>query len=280
MAIQSDNLRLDPESFQAIADLAYSESGLILSKDKATMIQSRLRPRLRALQISDFETYSKFLGSEEGQSERPELISALTTNVSHFFRESHHFEILCKSVLDKSLVALRRGGKLRIWSAGCSNGQEACSAAISLIEHTPEVADLDVKILGTDIDRQVVRFARQGRYPEHFLSNVPDPILQRYFFRESSEGDNLYLAKPIISNMITYNPLNLLSSWPMGGKFDVIFCRNVVIYFDGETQRKLWPRFREKLHAGGYLFLGHSERIAAPEQYNFRTAGPTTYQTA
>ena len=280
MGIQTDNLRLDPKSFQAIADLAYSECGLILSQDKATMIQSRLRPRLRALQISDFETYSNFLGSEEGQSERPELISALTTNVSHFFRESHHFDILCKSVLDRSIEMLRSGGKLRIWSAGCSNGQEACSAAISLLEHAPEVADLDVKILGTDIDRKVVNFARQGCYPAPFLSNVPEPIVERYFTCESSGSENLYRVKPIISGMVTYNPLNLLSSWPMRGKFDVIFCRNVVIYFDAETQKKLWPRFREKLVSGGFLFLGHSERIAAPEQYQFKTAGPTSYQPA
>ena len=280
MNLGADNQALDSESFRAIADLAYRESGLILSEEKKAMIQSRLRPRLKALNMRDFPSYSSFVGSEAGTAERPQLISALTTNVSHFFRENHHFELLCKAVLERRLESLRNGGQLRIWSAGCSNGQEACSAAISMLEHAPDIGRLDVRVLGTDIDQKVVSFARQGAYPESFLNNVPETIVRKYFTQETVDGTTMFKTKPAISNLIRFNPLNLLADWPMKCKFDVIFCRNVVIYFDPETQMRLWPRFRACLKSDGYLFLGHSERIAAPDLYDFKAAGPTAYQPA
>ncbi len=269
---------LDPASFRAIADLAYRESGLTLVQEKSSMIQSRLRHRLRDLGLKDFAAYCALVQSAEGQGERRNLISALTTNVSHFFRENHHFEAL-KAELDRHLPNLRKGGQLRIWSAGCSNGQEALSAAMSLLDHAPEVAHLDVRILATDIDPKVVQFARAATYPERLMRGVSQEMLDRYFTRIAQPGaEPSFAAKPVLTDMIRVNELNLLAAWPMRKRFDVIFCRNVVIYFDLKTQEALWPCFLNALSPSGMLLLGHSERIADPQRFGFTCTGPMTYR--
>lgn len=271
------NLTLDDASFRAIAELAYRESGLTLVAEKATMIQSRLRHRLRALGIDSFSEYCSLIGSDNGENERRHLISALTTNVSHFFREKRHFDAI-EAILDKRLPHLRAGGQMRIWSAGCSNGQEATSAVITMMEHAPEVENLDVRILATDIDPEVVGFARAGVYPERLIGGVPEALRSKYFDTSNcAEGEPLYTTKNMIRNMIRFNQLNLLTKWPMNRPFDIILCRNVVIYFDAETQATLWPRFHNTLKPDGVLFLGHSERIADPSQYKFNCIGPTSY---
>ncbi|MEM7521257.1 MAG: protein-glutamate O-methyltransferase CheR [Pseudomonadota bacterium] len=270
--------QLDPASFRAIADLAYAVSGLTLVEEKSSMIRSRLRPRLKALKLTDFKSYTAYLASDAGKPEQVHLISALTTNVSHFFREPHHFDTL-RDLLTARLPALRSGGKLRIWSAGSSNGQEALSTAITLHEAAGDIDKLDVKILGTDIDTQVVKFARAGVYPERLMGGVPDALVPKYFDRvDIGSPEPHFEAKPKLKQMIHFNPLNLLGSWPMNKPFDAIFCRNVVIYFDQKTQRDLWPRFRAQLHPKGVFFMGHSERIADPETFGFDCTGPTTYQ--
>lgn len=274
--MQSDTL--DLQAFRAIAELAYRESGLILPDEKHSMIQSRLRHRLRALGLSSFDDYCTLITSEAGREERPQLISALTTNVSHFFREPHHFDYLNKKVLPTALENLRRGQKFRIWSAGCSNGQEALSTVIALLEAAPELVGLDMRVLGTDIDPQVVSFARTGAYPERLISGVPEALRRKYFDLDTTTPEPSYQVKPILLDMIRFNQLNLLGPWPMKGKFDVIFCRNVVIYFDETTQEKLWPRYRDQLSPNGVLMLGHSERISKPESFGFKVIGPTVYQ--
>ncbi|MCV3272057.1 CheR family methyltransferase [Roseobacter sinensis] len=269
---------LTAESFAAIAQLAYRESGLQLAVEKTSMIQSRLRHRLRALNISDFENYSAFVCSEDGRTERRHMISALTTNVSHFFREKHHFDVLTAALRQNLLPKLRSGQKVRIWSAGCSNGQEAFSIAMTLLEFSAEIAEFDIRILATDIDANVVRFATEGRYPDRLISGVPDTLLQRYFDKETLNGEVIFSAHKKIRDMVAFKELNLLSNWPMKQQMDIIFCRNVVIYFDLETQNRLWPRFHNILKPDGYLFLGHSERIAEPDDVGFTTSGPTTYR--
>jgi len=273
-----NEVTLDPESFRSIADLAYRESGLTLVEEKTSMIQSRLRHRLRVLELEDFTAYCAVLNSDAGQSERRHLVSALTTNVSHFFREAHHFEQLAK-LFSSHAAKLRSGGRMRIWSAGCSNGQEPLSAAITLAELAPDIANLDLKILATDIDQNVIRFARTARYSQRFMRGVTTEMRSQYFGALAEmNGEKQYEVTAIIRQMIQFNALNLLGQWPIRTKFDVIFCRNVVIYFDAKTQERLWPRFLEVLHPDGLLFLGHSERIAEPEKFGFECIGPTTYR--
>tara|TARA_R110002124_G_scaffold150376_1_gene316797 strand:+ start:197 stop:1048 length:852 start_codon:yes stop_codon:yes gene_type:complete len=276
--LRRDDVPLDPESFRAIADFAYRESGLTLVGGKTTMIQSRLRHRLDALGLTDFPAYCAYVRSTKGRSERQHLISALTTNVSSFFREKHHFDSFCLH-LDGLLDDLRNGAKLRIWSAGCANGQEALSIAMSLLEHAPELANLNVRILATDIDPKVINFARTGIYDARQVSGVPKSLLVKYFAADvdGETGETAYRAAPAIRDIIRYNTLNLLGEWPIRTRFDAIFCRNVVIYFDVETQRRLWPRLRAVLQPAGILCLGHSERIQNPENFGFYCSKPTTY---
>ncbi|MFK7835804.1 MAG: protein-glutamate O-methyltransferase CheR [Sulfitobacter sp.] len=277
-AMQHPSTDLDPESFRAIADLAYRESGLTLVEEKSSMICSRLRHRLRDLGLQNFSAYTALLKSDDGAKERRHLISALTTNVSHFFREMHHFDTL-REEFAKRLPGLRSGGQMRIWSAGCSNGQEAMSTAITLLEHSADAGQLDVRILATDIDPEVVGFAREGVYPERMIRGVSETLLSKYFDRDDSKaGEPFFAAKPALRNLIRVNQLNLLGEWPMTRRFDIVFCRNVVIYFDLKTQTTLWPRMKKTLAPDGVLFLGHSERIADPQAYGFDCTGPTTYR--
>ncbi len=278
MAGDSINATLDAKTFAALADLAYQESGLQLVAEKTSMIQSRLRHRLRALGIDDFGKYVSLVCSENGATERRQMISALTTNVSHFFREPHHFDILVKDALPPLLENARKGGKVRIWSAGCSNGQEAYSVAISILEHFPDLANLDFKILATDIDPNVVLFGQKGQYPERLVSGVSKDLLLKYFKKEVANNEISFQISPIVKSMVAFKELNLLAEWPMRHEMNAIFCRNVVIYFDLQTQNKLWPRFRNHLSSEGYLFLGHSERIAEPDTSGFQNDGPTTYR--
>jgi chemotaxis protein methyltransferase CheR len=273
-----NKLELDPETFNAIADLAYKESGLQLVVEKSSMIQSRLRHRLNAIGISSFAHYVELVKSDQGREERKNMISALTTNVSHFFRESHHFDTLVTEVFPAALPKLRAGGRFRIWSAGSSNGQEAFSILISLAEAFPDLDKYDVKVLATDIDSEVVAFSKNARYPERFVAGVPAGFLKKYFHKSDDASGAIYTVNSNLRNKVFFNELNLLAPWPIKSQMDAIFCRNVVIYFDQETQNTLWQRFKKQLHKGGYLFLGHSERISDPAEFGFYSDGPTTYR--
>ncbi len=270
--------RLDGASFQAIADLAYRESGLQLVAEKSSLVQSRLRHRIIELGMDSFQSYSSYVCSPQGAAERPHMISALTTNVSHFFREQHHFDILAQDILPRNIERVRQGGRFRIWSAGCSNGQEPYSIAMTVLEAYPEMLSFDFKILATDIDEEVVNFATKGLYPERLIRGVPQHLTRKYFEEDNSGSEKVYGVNDTLRSKIFFNKLNLLSSWPMKMPINVIFCRNVVIYFDAKTQNQLWPKFSGILAADGKLFLGHSERIADPENSGFITDGPTSYR--
>ena len=269
--------QLDAESFAAIAELAYRESGLTLARAKTPMIQSRLRQRLDALQLADFAAYSALVRSDRGVQERRHLISALTTNVSHFCREPHHFDRLAE-LAEARRGALRGGARMRVWSAGCAGGQEPISAAIHLATRFPELLSCDLRILGTDIDAQVIRFAQAARFPEKMIDSLPVLWRSRFFDMEGAGPDRCAVLRPRIRALLRFNELNLLRPWPMRHPFDAIFCRNVVIYFDTATQESLWPRFRAALADGGLLFIGHSERIADPAKHGFACVSPTTYR--
>ncbi|MFK7764370.1 MAG: protein-glutamate O-methyltransferase CheR [Roseobacter sp.] len=273
-----NNLSMDTKSFEALAELAYNESGLQLVAEKTSMIQSRLRHRLREVGLDNFSSYAEFVCSDRGLDERREMISALTTNVSHFFREMHHFEIFSSKILPQAMERARNGDRIRVWSAGCSNGQEAYSVALEVLEKFPDLSGLDFKILATDIDPKVVAFGRAGIYPERFVSGIPPNLLSRYFSKFSDGDETCYEVCSDAKQLVVFKELNLLSEWPIKNTFDVIFCRNVVIYFDLYTQNKLWPRFHNHLNQDGFLFLGHSERISDPEASGFHNDGPTAYR--
>ena len=262
------------EDFRTIATALHAAAGIALPESKATLVYSRLAKRLRALGLESFRDYCALVTGKDGMDERQKMIVALTTNVTRFFREPHHFDHLRDKVLPPLLSAARRGGQVRLWSAACSNGQEPYSIAITLLSLMPDAANFDVKILATDIDTQMLAEARAGVYPAQALEAVPAELRSRWFERE---GDAWRVGEPL-RRLVTFNELNLIGAWPMRRQFQAIFCRNVLIYFEEETQAQVFSRFLPLLSPEGRLYIGHSERVCGPAAAQFETDGVTTYR--
>ncbi|QXT41187.1 CheR family methyltransferase [Gymnodinialimonas ceratoperidinii] len=266
-----------------ISDLAFSylatalqeETGIVLTAVKRELVVSRLSRRLRALDLPDFDAYCDLLAGPDGAVELNEMLLLLTTNVTRFFREPHHLERLRQDILPDLINKARAGERVRIWSAGCSSGEEAYSLAMILLDLCPEARSMDIRILATDIDRNVIEAAKRGlyRFDEHEL--LADPLIQKY---TTPTEAGAFQVNPDVKSIVKFACLNLQKPWPMNGKFDVIFCRNVVIYFAAQTQQHLWPRFANALHEGGHLMIGHSERITGAACAYFKPVGTTHYQ--
>jgi chemotaxis protein methyltransferase CheR len=270
----SPELSIGDREFATLAKLVHDESGIVLADAKRGLVVSRLTRRLRDLGLRNFAQYCRMVQSEDGADERAKLISALTTNVTKFFREDHHFRSLEKQIYPGLIERARGRGRVRVWSAGCSTGEEPYSLAMELLELCPDAAALDIRILATDIDPHVLATARAGRYSDSAMAGVPAGRRARYF----SGSAGTYEATPALKDLITFAPLNLVRHWPIRGAFDVIFCRNVVIYFDSATQEKLWQRFASLIPQGGHLFIGHSERLGRAAERYFATTGITQYR--
>ncbi len=271
---------MSEEHFRFIADLAHREAGLVFPPSKAPLVRTRLNRRIRALKLPGFDAYCALLRSPEGARERRMMISSLTTNVSSFFREAHHFELLRKEILPPLLEGARRGERLRLWSAGCSTGQEAYSIAMVLADMEPDYLQMDIRILASDIDPNVIVTGRAGIYDAGQLVDVPEEYRAKYFQPVAREGRECARIVEPLRRLVCFRELNLLEDWPMKRQFDVIFCRNVVIYFDAETQGKLWRKFERFTAPGGWLILGHSERLSDEVAGNFTVSGPTAYRLA
>lgn len=243
-------------NFNFIKALAYEWTGIKLSDQKENMIYGRLARRLRALNLNSFDEYCALLQSQD-EGEKREFINSITTNLTSFFREPHHFDFLKNQLLPGLVARNQASRKIRIWSAGCSTGEEPHSIAM-VVASIPELKTWDVKILATDLDSNVLEQANSGIYSLGRFDSFP--AAYKHFIKKSSEGDQVKIADAVRS-LIRFNQLNLLQPWPMKGVFDIIFCRNVVIYFDLETQRKLFNRYADKMVDKGHLFIGHSENL-------------------
>ncbi len=253
--------------FQKIIEIAATDAGIAIPETKKSLVQSRVTKRMREIGIATSGEYLVCL--DQSPQERSELISALTTNVSHFYREDHHFEYIRERILNRPDT-----NKLRFWSAGCSNGQEPYTLAYEILKAIPDASKRDILVLANDIDPYVVKKAKAGIYSDTEIDGVPSADRMSFF----EERSGSYMVRPEIAALVRFRQLNLIGEWPMRGKFDAIFCRNVVIYFNDETQRKLWPRFGAQLQTGGLLMLGHSERLHPMKESGFENAGVTTYQ--
>ncbi len=262
--------------FRAVAEELYATSGIHLPDSKAALVYSRLAKRLRALGLRSFKEYVALIRSPEGKEERERLLMALTTNVTRFFREPHHFDHLIETVLAPRADRVKAGAPLRIWSSACSTGQEPYSLALAVLSVWPNAADLDIRILATDIDANVVRTAKAGVYTSEAIDQIPANYRNRWMAKDESTARTWRMG-PEARSLITFNQLNLIGEWPMKKKFDAVFCRNVVIYFDEATQAKLWTRFRGQLAPNGRLYVGHSERVGDP---TFESDGQTVYRLA
>lgn len=260
-AIVEGEYAFTTRNFEQIATFLRAQTGISLSDAKATLVYSRLAKRLRKLGIPTFDAYCAFIETPDGASERNEMIAALTTNVTRFFREPHHFDHLRDAIVPRLMQTAQSGGRVRIWSAACSSGEEPYSIALTVLGVFPEAARYDVKILATDIDPNVVAKARAGLYRDEAVAPIPAQLRERWLLRDNTGSEKMWRVKDEVRSLLTFNELNLIGDWPMRGRFDVIFCRNVVIYFEEQTQEFLWNRFKTMLAPEGRLYIGHSERV-------------------
>lgn len=258
--------------FRAIADLLYAASGIHLADAKAPLVYSRIAKRVRKLGLDSFRAYCDLLRSDPGHAEHAAMLSALTTNVTRFFREPHHFEHMAAELLPPLIARAKAGGRVRLWSAGCSAGHEPYSMAMTLLNAFPDAARSDIRILATDIDPVVVDHARRGVYNDSDVEPIAAGLRSKFMTRTSAGA---WQVTPALAEVVSFGALNLMEDWPMRGKFDAIFCRNVAIYFDEPTQTRLFTRFANQLTADGRLYIGHSERSLIPQ---LTSAGLTIYR--
>ncbi len=262
-----------------IAAMIYADAGIYLNESKASLVYSRLSKHIRQLGLKGFSEYCALVSSPAGADHRREMLSYLTTNFTRFFRENHHFDHLRKDVMPGLMEKAKSGGRVRIWCAASSDGQEPYSIALTVLSSFPNAADYDFRILATDIDPKILALARAGCYDDANLESVDANMRRQYFQEVDVNGRKKWQVDAKLKKLITFNELNLIApTWPFKGKFDVIFCRNVVIYFDEPTQVKIWNRFAELLPDKGHLYIGHSERVSGDSKGLFDNIGITTYR--
>lgn len=260
--------------FDVLRKLSNQYSGILVPDDKFDMFYSRLSKRVRMLGFSHFKQYCQYLQSHPDE-EFTEFINAVTTNLTSFFRENHHFDYLSRTVIPELLKSKQGQRQIKVWSAGCSTGEEPYSLAMTLKERVPE--DWDIKILATDLDTNVLATAAEGIYGLDRLGGISEQRLKRWFQRGSGSQSNKVRVKAELRQSIQFKQLNLMQEWPMKGCFDFIFCRNVLIYFDRDTKAMLAKRYASLLQDGSHLFIGHSESLHQLDT-GFSLIGNTIYK--
>ncbi|HET7329496.1 protein-glutamate O-methyltransferase [Dyella sp.] len=268
---------LGDAEFQFLRDFVYRHCGIALSEQKRQLVQGRLLRRLRALGLKEFASYCELL-RKDPDAELGELASAISTNVTAFFREMHHYDLLVEQLLPRWLEEKKHGGRLRIWSAGCATGEEPYALAMVLAEALERTGShVDARILATDLSPQALEHAQAGMYALDRMEGVSTERRRRWFLRGEGQYEGYACVHQRLRELVTIQPLNLLHDWPMRGPFDAIFCRNVVIYFDKPTKQRLFERYAGLLVPGGYLFLGHSESMHGLSDA-FDLVGRTVYR--
>ncbi|MEO7360551.1 MAG: protein-glutamate O-methyltransferase CheR [Gemmatimonadaceae bacterium] len=258
---------LTSAQFSKVAALLYEHCGIAMRPGKEGLVRARLAKRMRKLSIPDFAEYLELVGDSPARPEFGEMVDALTTNKTSFLRERAHFDYLRDTVLPSLSNAVR------IWSAGCSSGEEAYTLAMLLLDNNLPGTAGDVRILATDISQRMLIAAKAATYSADLMVDVPTEWQRRYWTRGP---DSSYVAAPAVRALVKVAPLNLMEHWPMRGPFDAIFCRNVMIYFDKQTQQRLVERFWSLLRPGGHLFVGHSESLTGTA-HRFRYVQPAVY---
>ena len=255
---------ISDHEFRLFQDLVKTHTGIALSEHKRSLVCSRLGKRLRALKLASFRSYYDYLSTETGQAELEHFVNAITTNKTDFYREKPHFDFLEQEMVPGWKARAARTGerRIRIWSAGCSSGEEPYTIAITLRQAIENFPAWDVRILASDIDTEVLGRAAQGIYAAERIAEIPKSVLDRYFLQGTGARAGLVQVVPEARNLVTFRRINLLEEpWSIRTRFDCIFCRNVIIYFDKPTQCRLMERFAAYLKDDGFLFLGHSESL-------------------
>ncbi len=276
--MDNQDIELSEKEFSKVKERLLKVAGISLSDAKRTLVISRLSKVIRKLSLNSFSQYLDYLDSAKASEEDAQnFVNALTTNLTRFYREDHHFEHLEKYIRHiistKPRTSPDGRPRLRIWSAGCSSGQEPYTISMCLLSKFPELKRWDFKILATDIDTQVLEKAAKGIYPESELAGLSSERAKIF----ERPGNGTIIVPQNMRKIITFKPLNLFDPWPIRGVFDAIFCRNVAIYFDKPTQNQLFARLGEVLAPNGYLYIGHSENVGR-ENSQFTLVGKTIYQ--
>lgn len=271
-AVNYNAVELTAQQFFKLSELVYRLAGINLKDGKEALVRSRLIKRLRALGLASFKEYLKYLESEAGSTEIDFMLDMITTNKTSFFREVEHFHYVRQRVIPEL-----SGSRIRFWSAGCSSGEEPYSLAILLREAMPDIDRRDVKILATDLSMRMLEKAQRGVYDRAALEELTPVLVQKHFIRTNLQDRPVYQVNEPLRSVVFFKRLNLMEPWPMRGPFDVIFCRNVMIYFDRATQERLINRFYELLRPGGHLFVGHSESLSAVT-HHFSYVQPAVYR--
>jgi chemotaxis protein methyltransferase CheR len=246
------------DDFNFLRKLSNEHSGIQVPDERFDMFYSRLSKRVRKLGFSNFKEYCQYL-KDYPDHEFTEFINAITTNLTAFFREMHHFDYVRNVVIPELLIRNKSTRQIRVWSAGCSTGEEPYSIAITLLENVPN--DWDIKILATDLDTNVLQTASDGIYSEDRISDISEAVLKQWFMRGKASQSGQVKVRPQLQQIIQFKQLNLMQEWPMKSAFDFIFCRNVLIYFDRETKTLLARRYAQLLSNRSWLFIGHSESL-------------------
>ncbi|RPH94859.1 chemotaxis protein CheR [candidate division KSB1 bacterium] len=275
------SIQLTEHDFKKIRDTVHELAGINLSDGKRELVIARLSKRIRQLNMKSVGEYLNYVREEHTQRELVTMLDALSTNLTSFWRESQHFDYLAKHTLPKIIERARQSGdtKIRVWSAGCSSGEEPYSLAMVTMFTLDKPDRYDFKVLATDLSTKVLSLAREGVYSAERVKPIPSEIRHKYILEEKTSFGKQYRVTSDVRSRVTFGRLNLMESWPMRGPMDFIFCRNVMIYFDKPTQARLVRRYHDLLRPGGTLFIGHSESLTGIE-HSFRYIRPTIYERA
>ena len=262
--------------FKVVKNLVADQTGIHLTDAKKDLVYGRLSKRIRKLGLSSFLEYIEYV-KHDHEEELINFINAITTNLTSFFRENHHFDYLRNTLLPRLLKSNEDTRKIRIWSAGCSTGEEPYSIAMTILDNLENLQNWDIKILATDLDTNVIQTASAGIYPIERINGIDSKLKKRWFLNGKGQKSGFVKVSSELQDLIIFRQLNLMNKWPMKGEFDAIFCRNVVIYFDKPTQKILFDRFANILTHNGTLFIGHSETLFKVSD-RFKSLGSTIYQ--
>jgi chemotaxis protein methyltransferase CheR len=268
-----NEIPLTAGEFERICKILFDQSAIVLREGKEGLVRSRLAKHVRRLGLDSYTEYLEAVDADATGRERSDMIDSLTTNKTSFYREGAHFEYLQDVVLPKLFTARER---IRIWSAGCSSGEEPYTLSMLLHEMVRDPLQRDVRILATDLSSKVLGMAREATYPEAAIADLPWSGPERYFTRVNTGGQRAVRVRDDVRSLIRFARLNLMEQWPMDGGFQVIMCRNVMIYFDKQVQARLVDRFWEMLAPGGHLFVGHSESLTSLK-HRFTYVQPAVY---
>ncbi|MBI4776596.1 MAG: protein-glutamate O-methyltransferase [Deltaproteobacteria bacterium] len=274
--VDAEQMEITDTEFKTFSDFVYSYCGINLHEGKKEMVRARVGKQMRLKGFGSFDDYFKFVLSDESGSEVVGLINAISTNLTSFYRESRHFDFLTHEVIPE-LNRSRVSRRIRAWSAGCSTGEEPYTLAMVFHEGLQAELLRDFKILATDISTRVLETAMRGVYPEERVQTIDPLLIHKYFQKGVSNQRGFYKAKDELQKLVHFARLNLMKPFPMKGPFDVIFCRNVMIYFDQPSREQLVSRFFDFLAAGGYFFVGHSESLTGV-RHPFKYVGPSIYR--